>query len=178
MQVSTTISTTSGSPTATVASATGLFIGMYVNHPKVPFGTKINAIVSTTLTLSANATGTVTTSAARFSPIKDAQSLGVTGGALVQTTTLVTANLPPYTPAGTLNTIVSNGFQFVVSTGGFSSSSASGGASGQFASASAQSISTVTSTGNFAGTAQGGTSAPFTTETVQPAIVMNYIIKR
>jgi hypothetical protein len=43
-QVSTTISTTSGSATATVASATGLFVGMFVSHPKVPIGTKINAI--------------------------------------------------------------------------------------------------------------------------------------
>jgi hypothetical protein len=89
MQVSTTVSLTNGSPTATVASATGLFIGMFVNHPKVPFSTQITAISGTTLTLNANATGTVFGSAVRFSPIKDAQALGAMGGGLSTSTTLI-----------------------------------------------------------------------------------------
>jgi hypothetical protein len=55
---STTISTTNGSPTATVASATGLAIGMTVGSANIPDKTTITNISGTTLTLSANATGT------------------------------------------------------------------------------------------------------------------------
>jgi hypothetical protein len=82
MQVSTSISTTSGSAAATVASATGLFVGMYVSHPKVPNGTTLLSIVGTSITMSANATATVSASAARFSPVIDAQTLGAKGGEL------------------------------------------------------------------------------------------------
>lgn len=60
-----TLTTTSGSPTATVSSATGLAIGMYIwddtfnpntAGPNIPANTTITNIVGTTLTLSNNAT--------------------------------------------------------------------------------------------------------------------------
>jgi hypothetical protein len=101
-QVSTTITLTNGSATATVASATGLAVGMYISHPKVLPGSSILTISGTTLTLSNTATGSVSGSAVRFSWILDAQTLGTVGGALTQSTTLVTANLPAYTPSGSV----------------------------------------------------------------------------
>lgn len=170
LQVSTSITTTNGSPTATVASTSGLFVGMYVSHAKVPFGTTINAISGTTLTLSANATGSVTGSAARFSPIKDAQTAGAVGGALAHTTTLVTANLPAYTPtgsvAGTVNIL-------------YRQSNALDGLNNNY-------LNDIGPTGSvnrtlsatFTGTPQGGTSTPITKSILQPTIVMNFIIKR
>ena len=64
--VETTLATTSGSPTATVGSATGIVNGMIVISPNVPADTTAT-IAGTTVTLSANATGTATT-AVRFNP--------------------------------------------------------------------------------------------------------------
>lgn len=87
LQVSTTITTTSGSPTATVASSAGLYEGMYIVSTNVSAGTTIASISGTTLTLSGNASGTASGTAARFSPMKDAQKLGSTGGALSVTIT-------------------------------------------------------------------------------------------
>lgn len=61
-----TLTTTSGSPTATVSANTGLATGMIVNAAGVPAGTSILTIVGTTLTLSANATANESTEAATF----------------------------------------------------------------------------------------------------------------
>ena len=79
LQVSTTVSITTGTNAATVASATGLFVGMFVNQPKIPIGTKITAISGTSVTFSNNATGTLASAAVRFSPVLDAQTLSVAG---------------------------------------------------------------------------------------------------
>jgi microcystin-dependent protein len=88
IQRSTTLTTTNGSPTATVGSATGLSVGMKVSgNTNVPAGTTINAISGTTLTLSANATGAGTNVATRFSIVDDAQTLGKAGGADVHVLT-------------------------------------------------------------------------------------------
>jgi len=87
-QVSTTITATSGSASATVASATGLFVGMFVSQPKYPNGTVINAISGTTLTLSNVASANLTTAAVRFSPLLDAQTMGATGGELGHVSTV------------------------------------------------------------------------------------------
>lgn len=81
MQLTSTLTTTSGSPTATVGSATDLVEGMYVVSANVPAGTKVNNVSGTTVTLSANASGTGSAVAARFSNLTDAQTLGSTGGA-------------------------------------------------------------------------------------------------
>ena len=178
--MSTTIGMTSGSASATVASATGLFVGMYVSHPKVPSGTKINAISGTTLTLSNNASGTVSTSAVRFSPILDAQTLGAVGGAISKSTTLVTANLPAYTPSGTIGSMAGTAAipQRTYAPSGstvsrqFSAASNVGSDNGNL------NVSLSSLSATFTGVAQGGTSTPIISPTVSPTIVMNYIIKR
>lgn len=80
LQKSTTISTTSGSASATVASATGLYVGQYIFSTNVPAGTTISAISGTTVTMSQNATATAAGTAARFSAVNDPQSIGGAGG--------------------------------------------------------------------------------------------------
>lgn len=102
VQRSTTLTTTSGSATATVGSATGLSVGMKVVSTNVTAGTTISAISGTTLTLSANATGTGATVAARFSLIADAQVLGSTGG--VDVHQLISDQMPSHshTPPGNI----------------------------------------------------------------------------
>lgn len=62
----TTISTTGGSATATVSSATGLAVGQLVTSTNVPAGTYIKTIAGTTITLSQNATATGAGTAATF----------------------------------------------------------------------------------------------------------------
>jgi len=96
-------------------------------------------------------------------------SLGVTGG--TQTQTLITLNLPPYTPAGTPglssfsgtsnNSSVSGGGTNSITTGGFSGT-------GSFT------FTSISATMSFTGTAQGGTSTPF--GIVPPGITLNKII--
>jgi hypothetical protein len=172
-QVSTTLTLTSASATATVASATGLVVGMFISHPKVPSGTTLLTISGTTITMSNVASGTVA-STGRFSPLLDAQTIGAVGGALSQLQTLVTANLPAYTPAGSVS-VTSTSNQVVQETGIVQSATGGGIV---FAFGAAPTMSSIVSTGSIAGSAQGGTSTPFKTQTVQPTIVMNYIIKR
>jgi hypothetical protein len=116
---------------------------MHVSHPKVPFGTTISAISGTTITLSANATATAS-SAARFSPVFDAQTLGQKVGAISHSTTLATANLPPYTPSGSI-TINPIGLSPSVAQNPASSVPSANTTGG-----------TTSITGSFTGTAQGG----------------------
>jgi len=90
--------------------------------------------------------------------------MGATGGA--EKETLLTANLPPYTPSGSIS---ASGTASITPFGPFLGGSGGvnlmepGGTSGVAVSAS------------FAGTAQGGTSAPVVT--VPPTIICNYIIR-
>lgn len=100
-----TLTTVSASPTATVASATGLSVGMYITNANVTAGTTITVINGTTLTMSANATGNGTTVAARFSFIQDSQVLGSAGGTDVHT--IITAQLASHTHGG-----------YIIGTGG------------------------------------------------------------
>lgn len=95
-------------------------------------------------------------------------SLGATGGGESQG--LITANLPAYTPAGSI-TVVSTASN-IGQTSGPTDNFASIAGSGQFDN---WGRGTVTSTGSLSGTAQGGTSAPF--RTVQPTMVCNYILR-
>ncbi len=96
-----------------------------------------------------------------------ATSLGAVGGA--ESTTLLTANLPPYTPSGTITNgaiTISNGFG-VVNNGNVASGGGSAGTvTNQIA---------TQATSTFTGSAQGGTSTPFAT--VQPTILMTFYIK-
>jgi hypothetical protein len=174
--VSTTFSVTSGSTSASVASASGLAVGMFVLAPKVPMGTTIAAISGTSVTLSNAATATVTSGAVRFSSIFDPQTLGARGGSTIVTTTLVTANLPAYTPSGsvTVTSTVSNIVRQTTPFFGNVQAGTGGGISfnGQ------PDVIAVTSTGSLAGAAQGGTSAAIVRPSRDPSIVMNFIIKR
>jgi microcystin-dependent protein len=98
----------------------------------------------------------------------DGSTLGAKGGG--QLSVLSTANLPAYTPSGSITngaiSISHNAITGTSSTGG--GGFACGGNSGA-------SISASQSTSTFNGTAQGGSSAPFTN--MQPTIACNYIMR-
>lgn len=98
-------------------------------------------------------------------------ALGATGGG--ESETLLTANLPPYTPAGSVAvestpTNVVSGTLSNVALG-------NGAVSFTIANLGAISAGQIASTGALTGTAQGGTSTPH--RTVQPTIVCNYILR-
>lgn len=80
LSVSTTISTTNASATATLASVTGVYIGMYVISANVPTGTVISNLVGATATLSQAATATATGTACRLSEFREPKWLGTTAG--------------------------------------------------------------------------------------------------
>lgn len=100
-------------------------------------------------------------------------ALGAVGGQ--QSVQIVTANTPPYTPSGSVSTstgsnLINGGFQVVISNGGSNTPS-----TGPNQTISGAITPTFTSTSTFTGTAQGGTSTPFTN--VPPTEIINYIIK-
>ena len=102
--------------------------------------------------------------------------LGQAGG--VETKTLVTANLPPYTPQGT-NAASAVNFSFapsVVPNGSGFAGSSSGAAGENFYSSGQYGVLTATAAAQgFTGTAQGGTSAPV--PIVMPAICANQLLR-
>jgi hypothetical protein len=175
-QVSTTISLTSGSAVATVASNANLAVGMYLSHPNIPDNTAISSMNGTLLNLTNNATATVSGSAVRFSSLRDAQTLGAVGGVLAHNTVLTTNNLPAYTPAGTIAngaiTVTSNGF----GSTSLNSSAPAGGPN--YLVQGGETFTATQATSTFNGSAQGGISLAITKQAMQPTIVMNYIIKR
>lgn len=126
IQVSTTISTTNLNTAATVASATGLCIGMYVVSANVPAGTTITAISGTALTLSAQASATAGGTAARFSMFTDAQVVGAVGGAISKVQAL--AELAAHNHGGvtTDNGQHQHGVAAAVEDGGTGANSAGG----------------------------------------------------
>lgn len=173
-QVSTTLTTTATSTSATVGSATGLTLGMTIVNANVVSGTTITAISGTTITLSIAASGSAIAAAARFSPFIDAQALGVASA--VMSVAIVTANLPPYTPTSVGSLSVVSGTT-VVQGGTYSNNTTlQTGATGfgVYAGGTGTS-STLTSTGTFTGTPQGGTSTPF--PVIQPSRIVNRAIK-
>jgi microcystin-dependent protein len=99
---------------------------------------------------------------------------GNAGGS--ETQTLVTANLPPYTPAGsvsgsaTIGQDIYNGTAFGSASSGFILLTGPNGTHNFGAHTSDSPVS-----GTFTGTAQGGTSTPV--NTVQPTLCCNYIIR-
>ncbi|MDA9437252.1 phage tail protein [Bradyrhizobium sp. CCBAU 51627] len=97
-----------------------------------------------------------------------ANGLGSVGGA--QNQALVTANLPPYTPAGT----VTNG-AISISHNAISGSTTTGGGGFPAGSNGGASISASQAASTFTGSPQGGTSTPVTI--VQPSIVVNKILR-
>ncbi|MCK1595485.1 tail fiber protein [Bradyrhizobium sp. 164] len=117
-------------------------------------------------TMGGSAAGRLTDAAAGFG-----DGLGESGGA--QTRTLITANLPPYTPSGAISgtglssetTIQKNTSNITVNAGGSNTVPLTNNAS-------------VTLNGNqftFTGNAQGGSSTAFAI--VQPTIVLNYLLR-
>jgi microcystin-dependent protein len=98
----------------------------------------------------------------------DGGTLGSAGGG---SQTLVTANLPPYTPAGTSATILVNTFPLGNIGGATVGNSIS---QGNNANASGGPL-PLGAAGAFTGTPQGGTSTPI--KIVQPTIICNYIMR-
>ncbi|MCK1402015.1 tail fiber protein [Bradyrhizobium sp. 4] len=103
-------------------------------------------------------------------------SLGDAGGA--QSRTLITANLPPYTPSGALS--ISNGAITINGAVNYVYSDSGGGGlggGGNFGHAGYNNLSAsqAASTGTLVGVAQGGTSTPVLN--VQPTIVVNKLLR-
>lgn len=93
---------------------------------------------------------------------------GDAGGS--QSKTLITANLPAYTPAGT----ISNG-SISISHNAIAGTSTTGGGGFSCGGNASASISASQGTSTFTGTAQGGTSTAFSI--IPPTILCNYIIR-
>lgn len=99
-------------------------------------------------------------------------TLGATGG--VETQTLVTANLPAYTPAGSIGgTATSSLSSFQINTSG--NNTYAGGGTGPSPQSNSGSVSVPATGLTFTGTAQGGTSTAF--GVVQPTIILPYIMR-
>lgn len=103
----------------------------------------------------------------------DSTALGSVGGG--ESKTLLTANLPAYTPIGTISNAITVAFNAA------NVSSASGGGNsittGAFSSTGALNLNAASIGGGstFTGSAQGGVSTPF--RTVQPTIILNKILR-
>jgi hypothetical protein len=92
-----------------------------------------------------------------------ATTLGAAGGG--QSYTLVTANLPPYTPTGTISINAINAFAGTIFAGtGMNFTNPNGVSLGSFS-----------PVGSFSGNAQGGISTPFTS--VQPTMLATVYLK-
>lgn len=165
LQVSTTISTTSGSPTATVTSASNIAIGMVVTSANVPVGTTVTNLVGTTVTLSGNASATASGTAVTFASFQSAGQLASSGGSNAHAQTvaeLVNHNHTLTDPGHTHQSAASSvAASTVTATAG-----AGQGALGGFATASATTGITLAAT--------GGSNL---STLVQPTVVLYYIIK-
>jgi hypothetical protein len=100
-------------------------------------------------------------------------SIGAAGGSQTSNIVLLAANLPAYTPAGT----ITNGTITITQNANITNAglAASGGSGAPTSAAATISASQATST--FAGTPQGGTSTPIASSLIQPTKTSNYIIK-
>ncbi len=116
------------------------------------------------------------TAASRLTATGGMSGSGIGGVSSAQTATLITANLPAYTPAGsisngaitttaTTNTLAGNGSTLTNGSGGVAVPSG----------ASAMTMSSSQATSTFTGTAQGGTSTAFAI--VQPTMFATIYIK-
>lgn len=96
-------------------------------------------------------------------------NLGAVGGS--ESSTLLTGNLPAYTPAGTITNGAITAVGNALAAGATIANSSPGGAFAQVSG----SVSTSQATSTFAGSAQGGTSTPV--RTVPPTIILNKIMR-
>lgn len=95
--------------------------------------------------------------------------LGAAGGG--QSATLITLNLPPYTPGGTVGTTLSGASQLAVSNGVVDKANGTGGTD----IVRVVSLSTPTASSTFTGTAQGGVSTPVAV--VSPRLLITVYLK-
>jgi hypothetical protein len=102
-----------------------------------------------------------------------ATGLGNPGG--LETNTLATSNLPPYTPAGTIVSTQASHSHTINQAVSASDAGTGGGNSSWTAGTTTTSTAQPAITSTFTGTAQGGTGAAF--RTIQPTLITNYIIK-
>lgn len=103
----------------------------------------------------------------------DGGTLGAVGGG---TQTLVTANLPPYTPASSGISVSSTVSTIFLANGGLQSlGPLAGGSSLTAALGTSTSATSVTSTGSFVGTAQGGVSTPI--KMAASGIILNKLLR-
>jgi microcystin-dependent protein len=103
------------------------------------------------------------------STLPNANTIGTAGGSDKET--LVTANLPPYTPSGSITNGTINLSNNAIGFFANANSAAGGGNAGTSNGA----ITASQTTSTFSGAAQGGASTPFSL--LQPMIVCNYIIR-
>lgn len=171
LQISTNLTTTSGSTAATVASASGLAAGQVITATSIGASTTIAAISGTSVTLSANATATGT-NAARFSALGDAQALGQAGGAISHT--MSTNELASHNHGGSSLSASSSG------SGSFTLTDALGGATPSAATqpggiVSSEGVSISVSTSISGNTTNAGGGAAMSTQPT--GMVLNWIIK-
>lgn len=166
-QYATTISTTSASNSATVASASNLSVGMAVISANVPPGTTISTLSGTTVTLSGNASATASNVAARFSLFPDAQSISSKAGST--TYTMLAAQMPTHSHGVT---DPQHSHTTVATT---SNTAGTGGATnGALITSSGAGLATaLASTGVTIN--NSGSSQPM--PTLMPAIVTNYVVR-
>lgn len=158
VQFSRNITTTNGSATATVNTADGLSIGMFLYSANITAGTTISAIVGTTLTLSTGVGVTAGTAVAtRVSVFNDPNNLGATGG-----DQFLQNHIHGITDPGHSHTIA-NGFR--TGAGG----TAFGSSGGNMGTLAATDSATTGITINAAGIGNG--------QNIQPSIVMNGFYK-
>lgn len=115
-----------------------------------------------------SAAGTLTTATTGFGP---ASPLVLGNGSGQESKTLLTANLPPYTPAGSIS-VTSTTSDIMRSTSGLTDNYSSIGGVCCFIN---QVRTGITSTGSLTGTAQGGTSTAFAT--VTPTRLLTIYVK-
>jgi microcystin-dependent protein len=102
-------------------------------------------------------------------------ALGSLGGG--QSQTLVTTNLPPYTPGGSITNggiTINGGGSLRTVAGDFNNNGGGGGSFGAMSST-APSLSASQAASSFSGTAQGGSSTPFSN--VQPTLTANCMVR-
>jgi microcystin-dependent protein len=102
-----------------------------------------------------------------------ATTLGGSGGS--ETKTLVTANLPPYTPSGSVSTTFPDTISGSTGIYGFSPGGPTVGYGGTATGATAIHIGGTAMSGTFTGTAQGGSSTAFAI--LQPTIIANKLLR-
>ena len=112
-------------------------------------------------TVMADAAGSTLTSTTCTNPA----SIGTTCGS--QSYTLLTANLPPYTPAGTITNGSLNNASGILTSGGAAASGYGGGVGTP--------VTITQNSSSFAGIAQGGTSTPLSV--IQPIALVTKAIK-